>query len=553
MSIKIFCINLKQYIEVEEYSFAISIIEKYNIQLIHEPIGLIVDNIGKDLKYRIHRKCSIEFIDNTNPEGYRMYLRSLSFILYKAVYDLYPKSNLRIEHSTSNGIFCELQNIDDPCSVDKISKIKKRIIEIIDKNLPFEYELSENTDLIERFEKQGLPDKARLFRYQNTLYTKVYKLDGLLDAFYGALAINTGQIKVFDLQPYHKGMLLLTANNHRPQTLNTPIHQQKMFNVLSEFRAWNKISNISDIQDINAHIENDGGSLLIKISEALHERKIAEIAKSIFEEHNVIKIILISGPSSSGKTSFSKRLAIQLRVNGLEPINISMDDYFLEREKSPKNEKGEYNFEDIESVDINQFSQDLKELIEGKEIQIPQFNFILGKREYNDNFLKLTDKSVIIIEGIHALNPNILNNISDSSILRIYVSALILTSLDSHNRIATSDLRLIRRLVRDSKTRGADGTRTLKMWQNVRNGEEKNIFPYQENADIMFNSVLIYELAALKPYVIPVLEKVKASESTYLEAQRIIKLMKFVLPMEHKEIPPTSILREFIGDSSFVY
>jgi uridine kinase len=553
--IKVFCKNLNKYVEVEDYTSALDLAQQLGIKPNNNlPIGAVVDNKSKDLFYKIHRKCSIEFIDENHAEGYRIYINSLSFILYKAIHDLYPAAHLRIEHSAANGYFCQVKglgkhNKDLP---DLVNNIKKRMLEIVEVGFDFEYDLFETEKLIDIYTKQGLEDKAKLLKKKNSIYTKTYKLDNVYNNFYGALAANSSQIQVFDLQPYYKGMLLIPPNSRQPHQVNIPITQRKIFNVLSEFREWSEIIGISDIDDINQKVYEDQGSDIIKISEALHEKKISELASNISSKKEV-KVVLISGPSSSGKTSFSKRLGIHLRVDKKRAVSVSMDDYFVDREHTPRDENGDFDFESIEAVDTKQFNNDINNLISGKQVEIPKFNFAEGSREYNGNFLKLESNNILIIEGIHALNPVLLKEIHPDKIVKIYVSALITTSFDAHNRIPTSDLRLVRRLVRDNKYRGMSPERVFELWSNVRKGEEKNIFPYQENADYMFNSALPYELSVMKAFAAPLLKQLNLKSEFYLEAHRLLKLFTYIETIPEKEIPPTSLVREFIGGSSLKY
>lgn len=516
-------------------------------------LGALVNNKLKELAYEIYKPKSIRFIDVTHPAGMRMYVRSLTFVLYKAVNELFPGAKFRIEHSISNGLYCRLTDKNILLSSKDVVLIKKRMREIVEANMPFiRYEV-ETEKAVEMFESQGLNEKTSLLRTRGYLYTSVFQLDSQIDYFYGFVAPATGILKVFDLIPYYRGMLLLMPRRDNPLATEKMISQEKMLKVFSEFKRWGKILNISNIGDLNQYVEDKNISELIKISEALHEKKISQIADSIRKYHKRIKLVLISGPSSSGKTTFGKRLAIQSKVAGLQPVVMSLDNYFVNREFTPRDENGEYNFESLEALDIELFNKNLLALMRGEEVDVPRFSFETGQRYYNGTKLRLNGKQVLLVEGIHALNPQLTPLVPDQLKFKIYVSALTSISIDGHNRIPSTDNRLIRRIVRDYKYRGYSALETIRRWESVREGEAQNIFPYQEEADVMFNSAMPYELGVLKRYAEPILKEVQPNQPEYSEANRLLKFFSFFQPISDEEIPPTSLMREFLGGSTFSY
>lgn len=553
--VKVHCVNIDK---VKEFPMGTSLIEmsktiglnnKYPI------IGARVNNALKELSYRVYNQKYIEFIDITDIDGKRMYQRSLSFVLMKAVRDVFPKSQLKIEHSISQGFYCEVDK-EPELKPEEVLKIAERMRKIIDKDIPFRRDQIPTFDAIKIYEKNGLIEKANLFKSRPTLFTSVYYLEDRIDYFYGYLVPSTGYLKVFDLIPYYQGMLLRFPQQSNPLELGDVIEQKKMFDIFQEYKDWGEILGISNIGTINTMIKEGKAGELIKLSEALHEKKVSQIADLIHKK-GTVKLVLISGPSSSGKTTFSKRLDIQLKVLGIKSMPLSMDNFFVDREKTPRDEKGEFDFETIEAIDLELFKKVMLSLIEGKPTQIPIFNFKEGKKEFKENsFVTLTEDGVLIVEGIHALNPKVSDVIASKYLYKIYVSALTQIGIDSHNRIPTTDNRLIRRIVRDYQYRNYSCENTLKRWASVRAGEDKNIFPYQEEADIMFNTALIYELAILKRYIEPLLKKVPETIREYSEAKRLLKFLSYFEEINAKyelEIPPTSILREFLYGSSFKY
>ncbi len=550
---EIICKNTKSK---KEYDFGTSLHEILKDQKIKNKypiVGALVDNQIQELSYRIYKPHTVKFFDITQRDGMRMYFRSLYFVLMKAVKSVYKDVDVMIEHSVSNGYFCQLSSIDLTGQTEQVNIIKNKMIEIINSDLPFVRKEILNTEAINIFEKNNYPEKARLFKQSTSLYTSVYKLGNLTDYFYGYLVPSTAYISKFDLIQLYDGMLLKVPKRKNPKKIKPFIKQEKMFDILAEHKNWVDIMKTPNVGRLNEQILNGNDGELIKLSEALHEKKIVEIVEIIKNKRD-IKLILIAGPSSSGKTTFSKRLSIQLKVAGLKPIQISLDNYFVNREKTPKDENGEYNFEALEALDIKTFNKNINDLKSGKTIDLPKFSFETGKRYYDGTKLSADNETIFIAEGIHALNPELTQNIDNKIKYKIYISALTQIGIDGHNRIPTTDNRLIRRIIRDNKYRGYSAFETLKRWESVRQGEELNIFPYQEEADIMFNSALLYELAVLKKYAIPLLKEINQQEQEYAEAKRLLKFFSYFKDINiEDEIPPTSILREFFGESTFRY
>ena len=530
-----------------------TILEDVKPQLSGEALGAMVNNKLKELTYEIYKPKNVTFVDGIHSDGRRMYVRSLCFLLYKAVHDIYPGANFRVEHSISNGLYCRITDRNIMLTPDLVKDIKKRMLEIVEADLSFVREEMETKKAIELFESQGLKEKTSLFRTRGNLYTSVYHLGDSVDYFNGFLVPSTSMLKVFDLLPFAQGMLLMTPGRRDTSVTETFVSQEKMLKVFSEYKRWGKVLNISNVGDLNSYVESDNISELIKISEALHEKKISQIADKIRKKRKRIKLILISGPSSSGKTTFGKRLAIQLKVAGLHPVNLSLDNYFVDREKTPLDDNGEYDFEALEALDVRLFNENLVDLLNGKEVELPKFSFETGSRYFDGEKLKINGKQILVVEGIHALNPKLTPLIADESKFRIYISALTSISIDGHNRIPSTDNRLIRRIVRDHKYRNYSAFDTISRWPSVRLGEEKNIFPYQEEADAMFNSALPYELGVLKRYAEPILKEIQPNQAEYSEANRLLKFFSYFLPICADEIPPTSLMREFLGGSTFDY
>ena len=550
--IKITCLNINITKEYEPGKTLQEIADDLKIKLKHRILGARVNNTLTELNYRIFNPRIVEFIDITNHDGYRMYQRSLSFVLIKAVKDTIKDVHVKIEHSISKGLYCEIEKDDYKLSPDDVLKIAERMREIINADLKFIREQTPTSEAIKIFQKNNLYAKAQLFQTRPTLYTSVYKLDKQEDYFYGYLVPSTGYLQIFDLIPYYDGMLLRFPEPETYTELGSVLEQEQLHDIFIEYKHWVDILGVSTIGSINRRIQEGESGELIKFSEALHGKKVAQIAEMIKEQPG-IKVILISGPSAAGKTTFSKRLSLHLKIIGVKPIQLSLDNYFINREDTPKDENGEYNFESLEALDVKLFNENLNDLINGKEIELPFFSFDSGERYYNDTKIQITDENVIIIEGIHGLNPKLTEKIKDKYKFKIYISALTQIGIDTHNRIPTTDNRLLRRIIRDYQYRNYSALDTLKRWDSVRRGEEKYIFPYQEHADIMFNSALLYEVCILKKYVEPLLKEIPETEYKYSEAKRLLKFLSYFTPIQEDEIPPTSILREFLSGSSFNY
>ncbi len=543
---------------VKQYPLGTSlhdIIRYQNIKLKFPIIGARVNNEIEELNYEIFKPKIIEFFDITNIDGMRMYKRSLSFVLMKAVKDLYPNTQLRIQHSISKGFYCEIDNLDSELNLQVVSDIETRMRQIIELDIPFENKELPVSEVLKLFRENNFLEKEKLFQYCPTLYTSVYFLDNQVDYFYGYLVPSTGYLKVFDLVKYYDGMLLRLPQQANPNVLQPIREERKLFDIFQEYKTWCKIIDVEDIGKMNEIIINGKEGELIKIAESLHEKKLAQIADMIKDSKYPKKMILIAGPSSSGKTTFAKRLAIQLMIEGFKPIQISLDNYFVNRIDTPRDENGEYDFEALEALDVELFTQNFNDLILGKEIELPTFSFEKGERFYDGKKLKISDEHIVIVEGIHALNPKLSEKIDNNYKFKIYISALTQLGIDSHNRIPTTDNRLLRRMIRDAQYRNYSAIETIKRWDSVRRGEDKYIFPYQEEADIIFNSALIYELGVLKSYAEPLLKAIPEKEAQYSEAQRLLKFLSYFKPIVKKqnEIPPTSILREFLSGSTFSY
>lgn len=517
-------------------------------------LGAMVNHTVKELTYMIYKPKTVRFMDYRHPDGKRMFIRSLSMVLFKAVHDLFPDQKLRIEHSVSRGLYCELDDVINEEIHEKIVvQLKKRMQEIIDADLPFTREEIKTEKALEIFEQFGLEDKCTLMRTRKQFYSSVYHLDDVVNYFYGYLIPSTGCLHNFDLIKYYKGMLLVLPRTDEPDKLEEIVIQNKLFEIFQEFKEWGQIIGVPNVGKLNERNQEGQIGQVIKISEALQEKKLAQIADEIFQRKEHVKVVMISGPSSSGKTTFAKRLGVQLCVTGFKPVVISMDNYFVNRDLNPKDENGNYDFESPHALDIKLFNQNLLDLFDGKTIQLPKFNFSKGERYYDGTTLSLKDNGILVVEGIHGLNPEVTQFIPDERKFKVYVSALTSLSIDANNHIPTTDNRLIRRMVRDYLYRGYSALETLQRWPSVRKGEDKHIFPYQEEADIMFNSALLFELGVLRRWAEPLLQEVPPVVPEYSEARRLLKFLTYILPIPEKEIPPTSILREFLDGSSFDY
>ncbi len=552
-TVHIKCLNNNQSIDIERGTNLCEIAKKLNIQLPNPILGALVNNRVCELTFDVYNPKTIKFIDITDNDGMRMYIRSLSFLLYAAVEEVFPGAKLRIEHSVSKGFYCELHNNAGETTIDDIFKIGRKMHQLAEEDIPLVHHKEETEEVIKHFESRRMFDKVKLLQHRGQYYSSYYTMKQHTGIFYGFMVPSTGYLKVFDLNKYYNGMLLQIPLQGHPAEVQELIVQKKMFEIFAEYSHWNRVLKVTKVSDLNESATNGKAETLIKVSEALHEKKIAQIADSIASQRDKIRIVLISGPSSSGKTTFSKRLAIQLLVNGIRPLNLSLDNYFVDRVNTPKDEHGEYDFESLDALDLKAFNDDLLALLKGEEIEVPKFSFETGVRSYNGERLKMSKENILIIEGIHGLNPRLTHSIENDAKFKIYVSALTNINLDDHSRIPTTDNRLIRRIVRDYRYRNYSALETISRWNSVRRGEEKHIFPYQEEADVMFNSALLYELAVLKPLVEPILLEVQPNQVQYAEAVRLLKFFSYFKPIKPKEIPPTSIIREFLGGSSFVY
>lgn len=553
--LQIYCKNNKETREFPEGTSLIDIYRELGLNMPYGPVSAKVNNKVENLNFRVYYNKDVEFLDITSASGMRTYVRSLCFILVKAVDNLYPCGTISLEHPVSKGYFCKL-HIDRTIGLDDVSRIKKRMQEIINEDLPITRYEQRTEDVIKIFQERGMTDKVKLLSTSGKLYSFYYRLGDTLDCYYSSLVPSTGYIKKFDIVKYYDGLLLQIPNKNNPEKIEELIKQEKMLEVFQEHHRWNEILGISTVGDFNIAC-NEGHAIdLINVSEALQERKIVKIADEIAARQvgdNRVKIILISGPSSSGKTTFSKRLSIQLMTNGLKPYPISLDDYFVNRDNTPLDENGNHDFESLYAVDLPFFKKQLDTLLEGGEVELPKFNFSSGMRESSGIKFRLEDNMILILEGIHALNPELTPNIPAENKYKIYVSALTTILLDKHNYIPTTDNRLLRRIIRDSKYRGSSAESTIARWPSVRAGEEKWIFPYQENADAMFNSALLFELAVIKDHIEPILRKVPNNCPEYSEAHRLLHFLSYFVSIQDTELPPTSLLREFLGGSSFVY
>ena len=510
-----------------------------------------IDNKLKDLSTELNKDCNLEFIDTTIADGMRVYTRTLSFIFIKACEELYPNCKVTIEHSLSNGLYCEVkigkQNLND----EILDNIKAQVKSIIDRNENIEKIVTNKENAIKIFEERHDYIKAELLKYKEYDDVKIYKCGSYINHFYGHMLPSTGCVTVFDIKKWKSGVVILGPSKLDKTKAQEFIPQHKLSNIYKESELWSDLIGVGEVVSLNKAITENKYSEIIRIVEALHEKKISQIA-DIIKENNK-RVILIAAPSSSGKTSFAHRLSIQLKVNNLHPVPISLDDYFVNREDTPLDEFGNYDFESIYAIDLDLFNSDLEKLLKGEEIKLPKFNFKTGKREFSGKTLKIDKDQPIILEGIHALNPMLTKSIDEKDKFKIYISVLTQINLDNHNRIPTTDLRLIRRIVRDYNFRGYSAEKTILNWDSVRRGEDKNIFPYQEEADIMFNSACLYELAILKKYAKPLLEEIKDDNEAFIEANRVLKFLQYFVELDDElDIPPTSIIREFIGGSRIV-
>ena len=550
-TIQIYCRNNNKVIEVPIGAALEEAYEESGLQMTHGPINAHVNNKVEGMHFRLYKQKEVEFLDITSPSGMRAYTRSLFFVLCKAVHDLYEKCKVAIDIPVSNGYYVNL-NIGHEVTIEDAGRIRRRMQEIIDAALPIHRHETTTEEAIRIFDEKHNRSKVKLLKSIGRLFTTYYDIDGYIDYYYGSLLTNTSQLYLFGLEKYYDGLLLRLPSSQHPDELGEMTHQDKMFSIFKEHHQWQDIIGLRTVGDLNEAILNGHSSHLIQVSEALQEKKIGKIADEIAKRKG-IRLVLIAGPSSSGKTTTCKRLSIQLVTNGIKPIGISLDDYFLDREKTPLDEKGDFDFEHLHALNLPLFNEQLNALFKGEEVELPRYDFPTGKSVKSGKKLKLHDDEVLVVEGIHALNPELTAQVPNEQIFRVYASALTTILLDNHNYVPTTDNRLLRRIIRDYKYRGVSALDTIHRWPSVRAGENKWIFPFQENADAMFNTAMLFELAVIKSQAEPLLEQVPENCPEYAEAYRLLKFLRYIKPIPEAHIPPTSLLREFLGGSSFEY
>ena len=550
-TIKVRCRNTGAKIEAEAGSSLNDVYSMTGLQMEHGPIVAKVNNKVEGMGFRLYRNKDVEFLDLTSPSGMRTYTRTLFFILCKSVHDLYPDGSVVIDIPVSNGYYCNLK-LGRAVTQHDVDALRRRMQEIIDADRPIHRREVPTDEAIKLFKGVGAHSKVTLLETLGTLYTIYYDLDGYVDYFYGALLQNTGAVRLFGLEPYYDGLLLRIPSTKDPSVLGEMTRQDKMFEVFQEHHRWQDIVKIGTVGEFNRAVQRGFASDIINVSEALQEKKIAQIGDMIAERKGV-RMVLIAGPSSSGKTTTCKRLSIQLMTHGIRPVQISLDDYFVDRERTPRDEKGDYDYECIHALDIDLINEQFNALFRGEEVELPRYNFQTGKSEKSGQKLQIGEHEILVVEGIHALNPELTAHIPEEQKFRVYASALTTILLDTHNYIPTTDNRLLRRIIRDVKYRGCSARDTIKRWPSVRAGENKWIFPFQENADAMFNTAMIYELAVIRTQAEPALEQVPENCEEYAEAYRLRKFLRYFEPVSFDTLPPTSLLREFLGGSSFEY
>lgn len=559
-TITIYCKNTGAFHEVPRGISLIKLKELLGIQLAYPVIAAYVNYKVENLNFLLYKPKDIEFLDASSPTGMRVYVRTLNMVLACAIHELYPNTDLRIEHPISKGYYCTLQWLNNdnnqhehglcPITTEMVAAIKQRMLTIIEENRNIHEEEKQTKEVIQMFAER-FNNEGSIFEALGNPYCRYFRMGDFIDYYTNVLLPSSGYINIFDIEPFQDGMLLRIPNRDNPTTLEESIPQEKMFSIFREYNRWNKLLRINNVIDFNAACKRNKSFEMIKLAEALHEKKVAQIADAIAEKRP--KMVFISGPSSSGKTTFSKRLQIQLMVNGIKPEVLCMDDYFVNRVDTPVDENGEWDFENVNTVDLPFFRQQIQELLDGKEVELPTYNFSTGERVFEGRRLTLKKDSVLVIEGLHALNPCILPNVDKALTYKIYVSALTTINIDNHNWIPTTDIRLLRRVVRDYKYRNYSARETIARCPSVIRGETKWVYPFQEEADAMFNSALIFEFAVLKRHAEPILQEVPKFCKEYSEAHRLLKFLQYFVPIPEKEIPPTSLLREFVGGSSFHY
>lgn len=549
--IQIRCKNNKKSQKVEIGSTLFDIFSAFDLKMTHGPVSARVNNKVEGMHYRVYNSKDVEFLDMTSSSGSRAYTRTLFFVLCKAVQDIYPATDVVIDIPVSNGFYVDIR-LGRPVVDEDVNIIRRRMQEIIDARMPIRWFTVPTEEAVALFQEKGDVEKVKLLKTSGSIYTTYYKIGDYVDYYYGTLLTNTSQLYLFGLEKYYDGMLLRIPSLKNPDVLGEMTRQDKMFEIFKEHHRWQSILGIRTVGDFNQAIDANHATDIINISEALQEKKIANIAEEIASRKGV-KLVLLAGPSSSGKTTSCKRLSIQLAVNGLKPLQISLDDYFVDREKTPKDASGEYDYESIYALDLDLINEQFNALFRGEEVELPKYDFQSGKSKKSGNKLKMNDNNVLVVEGIHALNPELTAHIPQEQIFRVYASALTTILLDNHNYIPTTDNRLLRRIIRDYKYRGVSAQETIHRWPSVRAGENKWIFPFQENADAMLNTAMLYELAVIKTQAEPLLQQVPENCEEYAEAYRLLKFLKYFKGIPYNNLPPTSLLREFLGGSSFHY
>ena len=549
--IQIRCKNNKKSQKVEIGSTLFDVFSAFDLKMPHGPVSARVNNKVEGMHYRVYNSKDVKFLDMTSSSGSRAYTRTLFFVLCKAVQDIYPATDVVIDIPVSNGFYVDVR-LGRPLADEDVNIIRKRMQEIIDAKMPIRRFTVPTEEAIALFEEKGDVEKVKLLKTSGSIYTTYYKIGEYVDFYYGTLLTNTSQLYLFGLEKYYDGMLLRIPSVKNPDQLGELTKQDKMFEIFKEHHRWQSILGIRTVGDFNQAVDAGFTTDIINISEALQEKKIAKIAEEIANRKGV-KLVLLAGPSSSGKTTSCKRLSIQLAVNGLKPLQISLDDYFVDREKTPKDANGEYDYESIYALDLQLINDQFNALFRGEEVELPKYDFQTGKSKKSGKKLKMSPENVLVVEGIHALNPELTSQIPNEHIFRVYASALTTILLDNHNYIPTTDNRLLRRIIRDYKYRGVSAQETIHRWPSVRAGENKWIFPFQENADAMLNTAMLYELAVIKMQAEPLLQQVPENCEEYAEAYRLLKFLKYFKGIPYNNLPPTSLLREFLGGSSFHY
>ena len=549
--IQIRCKNNKKSQKVEIGSTLFDIFSAFDLKMTHGPVSARVNNKVEGMHYRVYNSKDVEFLDMTSSSGSRAYTRTLFFVLCKAVQDIYPNTDVVIDIPVSNGFYVDIR-LGRPVVEEDVNILRRRMQEIIDAKMPIRRYMVPTEDAIALFQEKGDVEKVKLLKTSGSIYTTYYKIGEYVDFYYGTLLTNTSGLYLFGLEKYYDGMLLRIPSLKNPDVLGEMTKQDKMFDIFKEHHRWQDILGIRTVGDFNQAIDAGHATDIINISEALQEKKIANIAEDIANRQGV-KLVLLAGPSSSGKTTSCKRLSIQLAVNGLKPLQISLDDYFVDRDKTPKDDNGEYDFESIYALNLDLLNEQFNALFRGEEVELPKYDFPSGKSVKSGKKLKMEPNNVLVVEGIHALNPELTAHIPQEQIYRVYASALTTILLDNHNYIPTTDNRLLRRIIRDYKYRGVSAQETIHRWPSVRTGENKWIFPYQENADAMFNTAMLYELSVIKMQAEPLLQQVPENCEEHAEAYRLLKFLKYFKGIPYNNLPPTSLLREFLGGSSFHY